>query len=304
MSRVKSEQTGMALVLVLWLLTLLTILAAGYSHSMRTETQLTIHGVELAKARAIAEAGLWLAVADLFKPQLQRQWLTDGTLYQLDFSESQIHLRIQDEAGRIDLNTAGHALLLGLLEKATQPGDDVAFIFNAILDWRDPDKLRRDPGAEDSDYEHVGYGAKDALFNSIEELRLVAGMTNEVYTNIYPALTIHSLQPGIHAMVAPREVLLALPGSDVELVDAFVLARRNTDEVAAPPAGMDRRYFSGVGGVTFTITSEGMAGRSKLKLDMVITLNKNARPPYSVLSWRESKPAYNPRQSQSVRVNR
>ena len=187
----------MALVLALWLLTLLTILAAGYGYAMRTETKLTIHSVELAEARAIAEAGVWLALADLLKPEPERQWRTDGTIYKLNFGKGQIRLRVQDEAGRIDLNSAHDFLLRGLLEKTAEPGDDVDYILNAILDWRDPDKLRRNPGAEDDDYAHAGYGAKDAPFHSIEELRLVAGMTNDIFTGIYPALTLHSGQPGI-----------------------------------------------------------------------------------------------------------
>ena len=292
MSRVKPGQAGVALVLALWLLTLLTILAAGYSYAMRTETRLAIHGVELAKARAIAEAGLWLAVADLLKPRLKRQWLADGTPYQLDFGEGQIRLRIQDEAGRIDLNTARDALLRDLLEKAAQPGADVEFMFNAILDWRDPDQLRRNPGAEDSDYEQAGYGAKDAPFNSIEELRLVAGISNDIFNRIYPALTLHSGQPGIHPLVAPRAVLLSLPGSSAESIDAFIQNRHGREADAAPPAGMDASYFAGTRGNTFAVTSEGMAGRGKLKLEMVVTLGQEPSAPYSVLSWREAKPEY------------
>ena len=297
MVRVNSKQAGVALVLALWLLTLLTILAAGYSYAMRTETKLTIHGLELARARAIAEAGLWLAVADLLQPRLKRQWLADGTPYQLNFGEGQIHLRVQDEAGKIDLNSADDALLHGLLEKASEPGDDVTFLFHAILDWRDQDKRKRNPGAEDSDYAHAGYGAKDGPFNSIEELRLVAGMTNDIFRKIYPALTIHSRQPGIHPLTAPREVLLALPGSDAERIDTFIQNRYNQDTPAGVPPGMDARYFIGNAGNTFTITSEGTAGRSKLKLEMVIILSQEATAPYSVLSWREAKPDYQPPQS-------
>ena len=88
----------------------------------------------------------------------------------------------RDEAGRIDLNSAHDILLRALLEKAAEPGEDVGYLLNAILDWRDPDSQRRNPGAEDSDYAHAGYGAKDAPFNSIEELRLVAGMTDDIFT--------------------------------------------------------------------------------------------------------------------------
>ena len=99
------------------------------------------------------------------------------------------------------------------------------------------DKRRRNPGAEDSDYAHAGYGAKDGPFNSIEELRLVAGMTNDIFRQIYPALTIHSRQPGIHPLTAPREVLLALPGSDAERIDTFIQNRYNQDTPGGAAAG-------------------------------------------------------------------
>ena len=297
MRRVKHGQLGVALVLALWLLTLLTILAAGYGYAMRTETKLAIHGVELTKARAIAEAGVWLALADLLKPEPERQRLTDGTLYQLDFGEGRIRLRVQDEAGRIDLNSAHDILLRALLEKAAEPGEDVGYLLNAILDWRDPDSQRRNPGAEDSDYAHAGYGAKDAPFNSIEELRLVAGMTDDIYTRIYPALTLQSGQSGIHPLAAPRAVLTALPGGEEEQVDAFIRNRRNQETPGAPPPDMDARFFGGARGSAFNITSEGITGRSKLKLDVVITLNHDSRLPYSVLSWRESKPVYDEAQA-------
>lgn len=292
MCRVKYGQRGVALVLALWLLTLLTILAAGYGYAMRTETNLTIHGVEQARARAIAEVGVWLALADLLKPEAERQLLTDGALYQLDFGEDQIRLRVQDEAGRIDLNSAHDVLLRALLEKAAEPGEDVDYVLNAILDWRDLDSQRRHPGTEDDDYAHTDYGAKDGPFNSIEELRLVAGISDDIFTRIYPALTLHSGQPAIHPLAAPREVLLALPGSDEERVDAFIRNRRNQNTPAVPPPGMDARYFGGARETAFNITSEGLTGRSKLKLDVVIILSNDSRLPYSVLSWRESKPEY------------
>lgn len=281
-------QAGIALVLALWLLLLISIMAAGYSYAMRTETMLTIHGVEAAKARGVAEAGLWLALADLLKPQPARRWQTDGSSYQLDFGGNDINLSIQDEAGKIDLNAADEALLRGLLETAVAPGADVTFLLHAILDWRDPDRLRRNPGAEDSDYGNTGYGAKDGPFNSIEELRRVAGMTDDVYGMILPALTIHHpLQPGINPAVAPREALAAIPGADAGLIDEFLTTRHNADGTDGAPV-MNSGYFNAAQGPVFTVASEGMAGRGRLKLEMVVALDPGALPPYSVLSWRES----------------
>lgn len=289
-----TNQAGVALVLTLWLLTLLTLLAAGYSYAMRTETRLTIHGVALARARAMAEAGLWLAVGDVLKPREDRQWRADGTRYPIDFGEGTIELRIQDEAGRIDLNTATSELLRGLLQRSALRQDEVTLLLQAILDWRDRDPRRGRPGAEDGGYDVAGYSVKDGPFNSIDELRLVPGMTNAVFKDMYSALTLHSLQSGINPMVAPREVLLAVPGSDAGQVDDFLAHRNKPDEVAGVPSSLDSGYFAGTSDVVFAITSEGITGRSRLKLDLVVLLDRSANPPYSVLSWRESKPDYGP----------
>ena len=294
----KMTQAGVALVLVLWMLMLLTIMAASYGYAMRTGTKLTIHHVELAKARAIAEAGLWLAVADLLKPKPQRQWLADGTPNRIDYGEGKINLGIQNESGKIDLNTAGDALLRVLLESTSLQDDEVTSLLHAILDWRDKDNLKRAAGAEDEDYEraNAGYGAKDGSFNSVEELRLVAGMTNVVYRKIYPTLTVHSLQAGVNPRLAPREVLLALSDSHTEQIDEF-LATRNSPDEPITIADVDMPYFTGTEGNTLTLTSEAEVGQSQLRLDMVIVLNGSASQPYSVLSWQESKTTYQPLES-------
>lgn len=280
-------QSGIVLVITLWLVTLLSVMAAGFSYAMRTETWLTIHGVDSAQARSRAEAGLWLAVADLLLPVSERRWPTDGTPGETNFGEATISVRIQDEAGKIDLNEAGPELLLGLLEAASAAGDDVMFMRNAILDWRDPDHERLVPGAEDGDYLSAGYDAKDGPFNSIAELRRVAGMTDDIYGNIRDAVTIHSLRPGINPAFAPRIVLQAIPGSDRARIDEY-LAKRHIPGEIATITDVDHHYFNADQGRTFTIASTATAGRSELTLTAVIELDKDMNPPYSVLSWSES----------------
>ena len=284
-------QAGIALVLVLWLVTLISIMAAGFSYAMRTETWLTLHGIDSAQARSRAEAGLWLAVADLLSPLSERHWPTDGTPVEAGFGEVKISLRIQDEAGRIDLNEAGPALLLGLLEAVSTANDDVTFLRNAILDWRDPDHERLVPGAEDDDYLPAGYDAKDGPFNSIKELRRVAGMTDEIYGKISHAVTIHSLQPGVNPLLAPRLVLEAVPGSDSARIDEYLAQRHRPGEIDTI-TGMDHHYFNASQGRTYTITSTATAGRSKLTLTAAVELDRDVSPPYSVLAWSESSLHY------------
>ena len=50
----------MALIVVLWLVVLLSIMAAGHSRNVRTDTTLAARQVQSAKARALAEAGIVL----------------------------------------------------------------------------------------------------------------------------------------------------------------------------------------------------------------------------------------------------
>ena len=80
-----------------------------------------------------------------------------------------------DEASKLNLNTATLAMLKAL------PGmtDDFAA---AIIDWRDADDDVTPGGAESSTYaqKKPAYKAKNAPFESIEELALVSGATREI----------------------------------------------------------------------------------------------------------------------------
>ena len=110
--------------------------------------------------------------------------------------------------------------------------EEAAKIQDAILDWRDADKLKRVNGAEEGDYTAAGLGYKpaNAPFQAIEELQLVLGMRPDLYRRIAPSITVFSRLPGINPAIASREVLLALPNVTPEMVDEFkkFVISRNT----------------------------------------------------------------------------
>ncbi len=62
---------GIALVAVLWVLVLLSVIAAGFLYETRTETKLARNLVENAKARALADAGVHRAVLALLQPRTE-----------------------------------------------------------------------------------------------------------------------------------------------------------------------------------------------------------------------------------------
>ncbi len=83
--------------------------------------------------------------------------------------------RLVDEASRLNLNTAT-VEMLELLPRMTPA------LAAAIIDWRDADSEVTEMGAEDETYQRLNppYRCKNAPFESVDELRLVAGMTPEI----------------------------------------------------------------------------------------------------------------------------
>ncbi len=233
----RSAQRGLALVVVLWVLVLLSLVAASFTRTTRTEVNVARNLVDNAKAEAMAEAGVYLAVLALLDPDPARRPRRDGTPWKVAFAGARITVSVQDEGGKIDLNQAPDALLRGLLLAAawTGPEGEAAgldaaeadALVDAIRDFADPDDLHRLHGAEDRDYEAAGipWGAKDAPFEAVEELQQVIGMTANLYRQVAPALTVYSGQRGIRAAVAPSAVLRALPGITDGTIDVLLAAR-------------------------------------------------------------------------------
>jgi general secretion pathway protein K len=288
-----SKQSGVVLVIVLWMLSLLIVLATGYSHMVRTEIGLTANLVHYSQAKAIAEAGVWQTVIELLKPRVEQKWKTNGTMYSFVFKQGIVNLNIIDEAGKISLNTGSPELIHGLIDSIDLPEEDGQALLQSIMDWRDKDDLVRNYGAEDDDYlqNNYNYNAKDGPFNSLDELQLVMGMSIETYNKLKPALTVHSHQSGINLDSAPKEVLLAIPGISETEVEEFLLARADINNTQLPDTliEIDSKYLSRSNERIFTIRSEGIIGKTHARLSVVVLMKKYLGKPYAILSWQESQ---------------
>ncbi len=259
--RRRAGQAGVALVSVLWLLILLSIIALNVSVGSRIDTKLAGNLVQAAKARHLADAGINWALWSLTVPDEER-WLADGSVQEMELEDALVRVALFDESGKIDINAVTPELLSGLFRAAEIEEDLAAPLVDAILDWRDEDDLRRLNGAEDEDYFAAGReaGAKDALFESLEELKQVLGMTDAVYAAIAPALTIHSRRIAINPLFAPRLVLLALPGATPAMVDRYIEERRRNHADGLPPPENPEIQFQFLPpttrGVNYTIHTE------------------------------------------------
>lgn len=233
---------GFALVLVLWVLSLLTIMAGSFALSMRREAAIVTGISHNAQAMAVAESGLAVAELMLLNPDQGQRWRTDGSIYQIDYPDSKVRIRLLAEIGKIDLNTADQVLLESLMSHAPLEAELQAKLVSAILDWRDADDLVHIDGAEKDEYKKAGlsYQPRNKPFQSIEELQLVMGMNEKVFDWLESRVTVYSEQPKVDLTQASKEVLQVLPGMDAGLIASYIVERRQSaiNGLSAPVFGV------------------------------------------------------------------
>jgi len=278
MSRARSS-SGIALVAVLWVVMLLAIIAAVVMSETHSAYRATRNASGRAAAEAIADAAINRAIADLMAPPDQRRWRLDGSPAPFVFEGIAVQVSVQDELGKIDLNFAPDELLAGLLRSAGVPPEQSDALVDAIADWRDDDDLRRLHGAETADYRNAGrrYVPRNGLFQTVEELRLVLGMTDAVFLRLEPALTVYSQNRGVDVATAPPAALRALPGMDANAVDQLLRTR----------AQQPNPLSANLAGRAFSIRAAvALPDGSRLMREAVVRPTFNPQHPVIVHLWR------------------
>ncbi|MBB1088006.1 general secretion pathway protein GspK [Lysobacter sp. SG-8] len=282
---------GAALLLVLWLITLLTALVGGFALAARVEAlqgRVLVSGFVAGNS---AHAGIDYAMTRVDLADPKRQWRPDGQPHGWHYGGAEIEVRIVDENGKVDLNQADMALLSQLLQVLGSDPQQAAQLASAIIDWRDLDILTQVAGgAEDQDYAAAGrpYGAKDGEFESVAELEQVLGFTPELYARIEPHVTIYSGLARPEPAFASSEVLSAM-GLDGE---AIIEQRRQLDPVTGLPVGVtpDGQSLVGSRSGTYSIDSRARLtdGRETV-VRAVVRAGGSAVPgkAYTVLRWEE-----------------
>jgi general secretion pathway protein K len=283
------------LVAVLWIVALLSVIAISLVASRRSDGQLTHNLTALAKAESLADGGVNRAIAMLLDPRPDAHWRVDGMCYAFALANTEVTVSVEDEQGKIDLNTAPDELLTGLFAATGLSREESATLVDRIGDWRDPDDLHRLHGAELEDYRSAGYGygPRNGPFESVDELRLVIGVTNALFERLAPSLTVFSQAASVNPYTAPRDVLLALPGMDAEKADALIKLRsgaRDPDaaQTGSPVSGMSVTAISA--GRAFMVRATGRASDGiEFHREAVVRLSGDPRRPSWLHTWSEGK---------------
>ena len=186
----RQAQQGMVLVIVLWIVLGLVAVVLLFSEGMRMEYQASSNSASaIAAGQSVEGARRYLTyvlsnletpgtmpttdmftaeeapVGDAFFWLIGRSDEDQGTVDTPTFG-------FVDEASKLNLNTATREMIEALPNMTSE-------VAAAIMDWRNPPDQAQPDGAQSAAYEtgDPAYGCKNAPFESVEELRLVKGVT-------------------------------------------------------------------------------------------------------------------------------
>lgn len=302
-SSLVGEQNGIALLMVIWIVTIMIVIVMAFSMTARTNAFSTLAFRESVKRDFVFEAGVQQAIMELFysmkKPEDDETiWRADGTVYKEKLGDTEYAVRVIDEGGKIDINKADEIILKGLLSSLEVKEDDIDIITDSILDWRDPDDLVRLHGAENDYYMSLPrpYKPKNADFDSLEELLLVRGITSELLygaegkkRGLIEFLTVYSKDTRININTASKEVLMSIPGMSAEQIDV-IMSNRQKDNLRSQqpvPGNLSGPYMkSSNRSNLFTIEVSVIVGENPAAYGTRAVVRLEGNNKYSILYWK------------------
>jgi general secretion pathway protein K len=214
-SRVQRSEGGIALMLVLWVLALLSIIVFEFCYTMRIEATITKNFKDGERSYYLAQAGINRTFIELIKTQRStkkfkgakdslvddleedefedeetEEWKPREQPYIFELEDGECEVTIGDEGGKINLNwiakkaKSDRKLLSDIIEKSCGlEGEERDIVVDSIIDWVDKDHNHLMNGAEDEYYESLEepYEARDGDFVIPEELLLVRGITDDLF---------------------------------------------------------------------------------------------------------------------------
>jgi general secretion pathway protein K len=245
-----TSNKGVALLMVLWTMTILMVIILSFSFMTRTDAYSTLFFKEGTEKRFLAEAGLQCGIMETLRRGTYKDKQVvmedgnaikvDGTRYTGQLGNDYYTFEVFDQSGKINLNTLtdiSGIIVNNLLLNLGVSKENADTIVDSILDWKDTDELQRLHGAESAYYMSLPnpYKSKNASLETVEELLMVKGITPEILygsnkkSGLFDFLAVHANSEGINVNTAPKEVLAALPGMTPELANKLSSFRETAE---------------------------------------------------------------------------
>jgi general secretion pathway protein K len=231
-----TSERGFIIVAVLWLLVALSTLAMVFSVYLSNSARaLGVTDTGIVKD-ALLSASLELTAYQLLLTDEKSRPAQGSFRFRLDNAE--VLVTFTSEAARVDLNTAPKELLANLFEVLGTEQKAAGEIADRIDGWRTPPK---EGAANDEEALYLAsgltYSPRQGPFAHVNELSLVLGVSPVMVERVLPYVTVFSRSKDIDVLIAPPEVIAALPGMTPEALNAFLKQRsslpRDKDAITA-----------------------------------------------------------------------
>ena len=303
MKKHNSNQSGIALMIVLWVLVLLMALATEFAFSMKMEVNTTRNYKEDTESYYLAKAGINLALAELLKDASfhsihdEHGWITGSgksaktpsadaedapaesagdfdivNRTDIELENGTITYTITDENGKISINSSSKIILNKLLAySGVKEKIDQDTISDSILDWIDPNKNHRINGAEDDYYrtQSPPYLAKNGKIETLSELLKVRGITEEI---LYGSQEEDGEYKGIAQFLTVYSYSTTNPNTTSEEVLSIIFSPEEVAEILKNRA--EKGYHSNSLSNIFRVTSTGKVQGSRTEHTLETVLEK------------------------------
>jgi general secretion pathway protein K len=217
------NDSGVALLVTLLVLVLIVALAMEIFHVGARAAQSGAYGRDSIRSALLAEGGAAAAKIALRQDAKDNQYDTLDEIWSrpvppIELGDGVVAVTVEDEERKLNLNrlilangNAPDEQRLAVFRKLLSIIGIEQSVADAVVDWLDNDDSARVGGAESSYYMSLPYPyrAKNDLFDTLDELRLVRGITREAFEKIKPFVTVHS-SGMVNINTAPKEILMAL----------------------------------------------------------------------------------------------
>ena len=266
--RIPGNQKGVALIMVLLAMALVVMLASGMTKQQSIRVFRAGHYLAQQQGTSIAFGAEAFARRILIRDfeqdkedklmvdSLDEFWAKNSAVLPLD-DNGVVEVQIDDLGGRVNLNdlvtTTGqvNTLTKERLTRLLAVLGITDIHVDTLIDWIDADDQTVSAyGAEDGQYlmAEPGYRAANQPFASVTELRLIEGMTEEIYQALIPyvtALPVTGL--GINVNTAPAPVLRSLVGELSEAQAESIIEQRAEERFTRLQDFLALQEFAGQG---------------------------------------------------------
>lgn len=220
----QSSERGFVIIAVLWILVALSALATIFSVYLSNSARAVGVTDISVQTDALVSASLELTAYQLLLSDEKTRPAQGSFRFRMD--DAEVFVTFTSEAARIDLNAAPKEMLAGLFEVLGTEQKAAGEIAERIVGWRAAPK----PNSADDEgalylASGLNYSPRGAPFAHVAELSLVLGATPAIVERALPYLTVFSKSADIDPLIAPPEVVAALPGMTPQLLNDFLKQR-------------------------------------------------------------------------------